>query len=214
MRTDLCGAVLGALVLAGCQKGTVSSDGARAASSGLAAHARVAAAPEVVWAGLDYSRVVLVGPSGFTDRDKIMAEFPSAWNDLFLREQLGDLKKALGREVRVDVAGVAAANAAVRQATVVDAEGDKRHYLDSASISPDQIASRVRSYAMAQKSGVGLVFIVERLVKTYEMASLHVVLFDLETRAVLQSRRECHPGRGFGFRSYWFNPVKEAVRGL
>ena len=52
------------------------------------------------------------------------------------------------------------------------------------------------------------------MLKHLEQACLYSTLVDLATRAVIDSRRVCHPAGGFGFRNYWFAPVKEAVRTL
>jgi hypothetical protein len=66
------------------------------------------------------------------------------------------------------------------------------------------------------KTGLGIVFIVDRLVKLDKkgQGAVYVVAFDIGTREVLFSERETGRAAGFGFRNFWFRVVKDAEKGL
>ena len=72
----------------------------------------------------------------------------------------------------------------------------------------------VKSYKLKHEKGIGLVFVVDRLVKLQETGCIYVVFFDVSSRKVLKCERVSEKAFGFGFRNYWFRPVKEAVRKL
>ena len=71
-------------------------------------------------------------------------------------------------------------------------------------ISEKDIAASVKGYDLKYKDGIGLVFIVDRLVKVQKVGCLYVVFFDIKSRNVLSSERVCNEGGGAGFRNFWF----------
>jgi hypothetical protein len=81
-------------------------------------------------------------------------------------------------------------------------------------ITEQDIAATVRAYDIRYKEGLGLVFLMDRLVKAQQTACLYVVFFDIRSRKVLYSQRRCEKAGGIGFRNYWFAPVKHAVKVL
>ena len=83
--------------------------------------------------------------------------------------------------------------------------------VDESHLTERDIAEMVSSYKLAQTNGLGLVYVMDRLVKNQDAGCLYVVFFDIESRAVVRSERTCGEAGGGGFRNYWFSPVKEAV---
>jgi len=83
-------------------------------------------------------------------------------------------------------------------------------------ITPELIGKIVKSYDLKNKSGTGVVFIVDRLVKLDKKGegAVYVVAFDIATRAVIFSEREIGKASGFGFRNYWFRVIKDAEKAL
>ena len=76
----------------------------------------------------------------------------------------------------------------------------------------EDIAKAVKSYKMENKSGLGAVFIVDRLVKQDKkgQGAVYVVYFDVASREVLFTQRKVSNATGFGFRNYWFRVIKDA----
>lgn len=209
MRTWRCAAAVAGLAAAaaGCVRpASFSNDQVKSAAS-------------VVWLGLDYSRVQMIGTNAFNEPGKIFPGFVDEWNRLFLREQLENLTRKLQKPVQVDTASVEALNREAKAADRIRVEdGDMRAHVETPLLTEAQIADAVKAYAPQAKTGVGLVFIVERLVKVRQggpdrgVGCVWRVFFDLESRKVLSCVRGCHGATGFGFRNYWFHVVKQALR--
>ena len=72
----------------------------------------------------------------------------------------------------------------------------------------------VKAYDVRYKEGLGLVFIMDRLVKAQQTACLYVVFFDIASRKIMYSERRCEKAGGGGFRNYWFGPIKHVVKEL
>ena len=175
----------------------------------------VTAASQIVWAGVDYSHARLIGPGEFVNPAGIFPGMLDAWNNLVLQERLGFLEKELGKTVVPDIAGVMAANKSASASQIISAPGAGDSIRDS-HITPEIIAKSVRVYALENKSGVAVVFIVDRLVKIDKKGegAVYVVAFDIATREVLASQRVVGKAVGFGFRNFWFRIVKDAEKGL
>jgi hypothetical protein len=133
-----------------------------------------------------------------------------SWNNLFLRERLGFLAKDTGKQVTTDVAGVTAANKKAGGQQIVESPGPDDS-IEKSHISPEAIAKAVKAYKMESKKGLGLVYIVDRLVKVGKEGhvAVYVVYFDIDTRKVLSSERQAVRTVGGGFRNYWFGGIKK-----
>lgn len=168
----------------------------------------------VIWAGLDYSKVRMIGPGQFNDGDAIFPGMLQAWNDLFLRERLRFVEKETKKRVVVDIGGVSEANKAATSKQIITSPGPD-DIVEKSHITEQEIAKAVKSYKLDNKSGLAVVFIVDRFVKvTKAQGALYVVAFDVASRDVLFSQREIHNGTGFGFRNYWFRVVKDSEPAL
>ena len=57
--------------------------------------AEPASADTLVWCGLDYSKVKLIGTLDFLQPEQIFPGMLNAWNGLFMKEMLPERKKSL-----------------------------------------------------------------------------------------------------------------------
>ena len=168
----------------------------------------------VIWAGLDYSKVRMIGPGQFNEGDAIFPGMLQAWNELFLRERLRFVEKQTKKRVVVDIAGVTEVNKGATSKQIIVSPGPD-DTVEKSHITEQDIANAVKSYKLESKSGLAAVFIVDRFVKiTKGEGALYVVAFDAASREVLFSQREIHDGAGFGFRNYWFRVVKDSEEAL
>ena len=174
-----------------------------------------ASADKVVWAGVDYSHARLIGPGEFANPENIFPGMLDAWNNLVLQERLKFFEKELHKPVVVDIAGVMEVNTSAGASQIINSPGANDTIGDS-HITPDAIARAVRGYQLENKSGVAVVFIVDRLIKLDKKGegAVYVVAFDIGTREVLSSERVVGKAVGFGFRNYWFRVIKDAEKGL
>jgi len=169
---------------------------------------QLAGATELVWLGIDYTGVKMVGLEGFNRPDEIFPSLLKNWNGLFVTEMLPDLRERVKKPVRVDVEHMIARNRQATRAQIIEAAtlGE--------NLRPADVKRMVASYNPVTRSGVGLVLIMDLMLKHEERACLYATFVDLASRTVLDSQRVCHATGGFGFRNYWFSPIKEAVRTL
>jgi hypothetical protein len=198
-----------AVILVGCS--AVSSPAAEVASRKLPQALR--SAESVVWAGLDYSLVRMVGPGDFTDAAAIFPGMLDTWNSLFLVEMMDKARGAVGKPLTPDVAGVTARNRSASVKQVVPAIGPEDGTAKT-HLTAEELAKAVRDCSLVSRKGVGLVFVVDRLVKPEQLGALYIVFFDVATREVLASERKIYKAGGFGFRNYWFRIPKSAVNDL
>jgi len=167
----------------------------------------------LVWCGLDYSMVKMIGTADFRQPDKIFPGMLAEWNALFMKEMIPQLEK-MAKSVRSDLGAVTASNEKTSTKQIEREDGTADEMVKPTHITEMDIARMVKSYKMKNESGIGLVFIMDRLVKAQEKGCLYVVYFDVPTRKVLSSERVVAPAGGAGFRNYWFKPIKTAVNGL
>lgn len=166
---------------------------------------------EIIWAGIDYSQVRMIGPAQFNDADAIFPGYLETWNDLFLRERIDIVQEKTKKAVIPDIGAVTAANRTASARQIIESP-DANSRIDQTHITPAQIAGMVKAYNLKHQNGLGIVFIVDRLVKIGKKGegAVYVVGFDVATRQVLFAGRQVCPAQGYGFRNYWFRVIKEA----
>lgn len=79
------------------------------------------------------------------------------------------------------------------------------------TISPEMLAKHVKAYE-TDGSGMGLIFVAERLDKLEARGYFHVVFFDLKTKEIILDRRASGNANGFGVRNFWANPIYKIVK--
>jgi len=168
---------------------------------------------DLVWCGLDYSKAKFIGTQDFRQPEQIFPGMIEAWNGLFMNEMIPQMEK-MAKSVGSDLHAVEAANEKCDKSQIVHEDGTKDEMVTPSHITDADIAKMVGAYDLKHDKGVGLVFIMDRLVKAQETGCMYVVFFDLGSRKVLHSERVVASAGGIGFRNFWFRPVKDAVKKL
>jgi hypothetical protein len=184
----------------------------------------------VIWAGLDYSMVRMIGTNDFNVPDLIFPGRLDKWNALFLDERIERVAHTLGKRVLVDIGGVTELNKTANKDQIILRRGSQRAITEKSHITPENIATTIKSYKLENTNGLGLVFIVDRLVEryygppapisnpnfvqsgTYEAAcgAVYIVFFDVATREVISVDRKIHSvDAGANFRNFWFGIIKD-----
>jgi hypothetical protein len=192
------------------------------------------ASDTVVWAGLDYSMVRIIGNTGdIKVPDMFFQDMPQKWNDLFLDERLDGVANSLNKRVLIDIGGVTEHNATILTNKNIF-EPDAEDVIEKTSITKQDITAEISSYKMQNTNGLGLVFIVDGIfyhhyaVNSNQAHShdvvlgsvtyaegVNVVFFDIATREIISSKREIKTvGTGGSYRFLWFGPIKETDSGL
>ena len=179
------------------------------AISASTAYARKSTTP-VTFIGIDYSLCQFIGAGDFSDPTQVTTYYPGVWNKLMVTEQLEDMDKAIGPLAAV-IKPVEANNAKVTPAQIIHEDGGDWSSTMSTISESDRLAL-VKGYAIPNHHGLGLVLIMDRLVKMEALGCGWVTYFDIDSRTITAEERVCADAGGFGFRNYWFHPVKEMLR--
>ncbi|MEI6084050.1 MAG: hypothetical protein WCS70_07080 [Verrucomicrobiota bacterium] len=196
------------------------------------------ASDTVVWAGLDYSMVRMIGTNDFQIPDMIFPGMLEKWNQLFLDERIESLAKTLRKNVAIDIGAVSDRNKTATAAQII-LTADSKDVVKESHISQQDIAAEVQFYKLSKTSGLGLVFIVDRFVhrvvcppsrlaahdrvglnraRDEEYSScgaVYVVFFDVATREIISSDRDLSCiNTGANFRNFWFGVIKNADKNL
>jgi hypothetical protein len=162
---------------------------------------------EIVWYGLDFSKIKLIGPEGFTDPNEIKNRFFPSWNQLFLFEaDKYDLKKTFKKTT------------VINELSIVEERNklpDASELVITTSYSIDEavVEEVVKQYkGGAQTEGVGLVFVMEKFDKTAEVGTMYVTFFDIATKKVLLSKKMGGKPGGFGLRNFWAATYYEVLK--
>ena len=74
------------------------------------------------------------------------------------------------------------------------------------------ISSIIKSYDLAGKTGVGLVFIAESLDKVGILATYHMVFFSMPDGKIIINTKVKGKPKGFGMRNFWANSLYDALK--
>lgn len=164
----------------------------------------------MTYIGLDFSRVQLVGPSGFNDPQAIKEEYFDKWNNLVLEESdKYDLKRAFLKE-RMDfnLNPVQERNDQVDFANLVINQ-------TAPTLNAAQLQDMVNQYDLNGISNpISLVFIVESLDKVAELGTFHVVFLNTQTKQIIFTDKVTGEPSGFGFRNYWAGAFYDALKAI
>ncbi len=183
----------------------------------------------VVWMGLDYSMMRMIGTEKtILVPDLLFQNMPARWNDLFLDERIEGVAGALKRRVQIDIEAVTERNKGISTNQVV-LSGSSKDAAKESHITAEEISAAVKSLRSKHEKGLAMVFIVDRFVSESKLVSMpaktnakfppayishagavYVIFFDLATREVLSAKREVRViGTGGSFRNFWFGPIKD-----
>jgi hypothetical protein len=168
----------------------------------------------VVWAGLDYSQVRLIGTKDFRKPEEIFPQMFEKWNTLQRDQGSELLEKRLRKKLIIDIDGIKERNQLAKPDQIIRKDGSKEEMVDASHLNADSLAAEVKALKLNEAEGLGLVFIIDRLVKKQETLCFYAVFFNIKTREVVESRRICEPARGFGFEYYWIYPIAVAIDNL
>jgi hypothetical protein len=171
-------------------------------------HARTApASGELVWFGIDYSKVKLIGVrSHFSDLLDIQSRLFRSWNELFLVEsEKYDLEKAFRtNDVKYQM------DKAIDRSNSREMDGIVQ--TDPYKIEEGEVLDLLKEYTDPSVHATGALFVMETLDKLGERSTMWLAVFDISTGEVLHLERYSGKAGGFGFRNYWarcfYNVVK------
>ena len=166
--------------------------------------AKASSLTDVVWLGVDFSaaKFTLVTE----DPAVIVNQYLQSINTLIITEiEKFDIKKLFNKSgVTNSIDQVNENNAKIDPSTFVINNEFK--------LEPEEVAKIIKKYKIPERSGTALVFIAENLNKSTQTGSFYVCFFDLDTKAIIDSRRMVGKASGIGFRNYWAGSVYSVMK--
>ncbi|MFN8309094.1 MAG: hypothetical protein U0T73_03950 [Chitinophagales bacterium] len=169
------------------------------ASSGIFAQGAVPGNDLVVY-GIDFTKAKFIGPEGFSNPTDLKERFFEGWNMLLVNERdkypVGPAFRKVN--VRYEFDAVREKNATVDPAKLVTYNSS-----DAVDLTPADLQRMVSGYKKSGSTGPGLVFVVQAFDKVSEVATVHLVFFDLATGKLITTRKMTAAPGGFGVKNYW-----------
>lgn len=157
---------------------------------------------ELTFFGVDFSMAKVYGA------EESAAQFKEAFtgiNNLFLREpKKYDTAKAFKAVVTTNV------TPSLKLIDSIDAStlfAESNNY----SLSDEEIAEHLSKFDTRDAEGYGALFMAGLLDKGNNRATYTVVLFNIGTKEVIDSRSFTEKARGFGLRNFWAYPVYQTL---
>lgn len=151
------------------------------------------------WYGMDFTQARMIG-FGDESPTKIKDECFRAWNDVTIDL---DMAKVFQKNTAFkDPNGITKMNLA-RPTENLKADEDLE-------FTPEQIADMVKKIPLGQKKdGLAVTFLVQSFNKTSQVATVHVVFFDIANRSVLWSRKMTAKAGGGDLKKSWAAAMRE-----
>lgn len=160
---------------------------------------KVFGSPTIVWYGIDFTKLHIVGMDDESP-NKVITEYFREWNMITVDM---DLAKVFQKNTAAkDPNGIQKLNLTRAPETL---KGK-----DDADISDDVVATSIKEMPVGQKKeGLGVVFIAQSFNKTSNAALVHVVFFDIASRAVLWHKKMTGKPSGGATVKAWTAALKD-----
>jgi hypothetical protein len=166
-------------------------------------------APEIVWLGIDFSRVKFIGPAGFNDLQSILTSQIHGINDVVIKENHKfDFQKFLRKRPRYKAEQVYMHNMNINPAGIVLVV-DQGNRVDGS-----MVQDVVNECQFPAENAIGLMFVTESLDKNQAAAFAWVAFVDLATSKVIATSKYAGRAGGITFRNYWANAFFDIIRQL
>jgi len=162
-------------------------------------------ATEIVYYGIDFSRLTVIGEEVY-DPSEYVNKYFLAWNGVVRNERekylIGDVFKK--SNVEYDLQMIDEINAKRDPKTIIGAAPGK--------VSEDDLVGMIKKYKPSQKEGVGLVIVAENFNKPGAIGTMWVVFFDIKTNSILMAQYMSAKPMGFGVKNFWVRTVYNVLQ--
>jgi hypothetical protein len=163
---------------------------------------------KIVWLGVDFTQVKLIGPLGTVDKDELIPLFDDMNRLIVSEREKYNLEKALRKdEVPYDLEVVTKLNSEIDPGKIISYSSSD----EGGRLSEEAISVLVKQYKIEKPEGIGLLFFMETIDKTREKGTMWFTFFNLADRNVLLTERMSGPGNGIGFRNHWAYTVYSVI---
>lgn len=162
----------------------------------------------IFYYGIDFTKAKLINDPAANPNDIVERQFAGI-NALMINEpKKYDIAGAFRRnELNADLSYTDKRNEKANPDKLLSSSTEDYNHLKEADIQ-----SLVKGFDAGNKSGTGLLFVVDAMSKTKKSVSLWVTLFDIKSKKILLAERmEGEVGMGFSFRNYWATGFKKII---
>lgn len=146
--------------------------------------------------GVDYSSVKVYGAKETTEQFKKAFE---SINLLLINEaKKYNFSKIVGKNNQLKIEMILKATKEYDFSNIKTLDTD---------IEPINISEKIKNYPIKESSGNGFIVIATLLDKSSNKATYKVVLFDIETRKILNEKEFTSKAGGFGLKNFWANTI-------
>jgi hypothetical protein len=164
--------------------------------------------PEIVWLGLDFTQIKLIGPLGTVDKDEIVPLFDDINRVVITERSKYNFEAALRKDkVPFNLEIVTRLNSGIRPEEVIVYNSSN----ENSNLNEESVSVLVKQYNVPGKEGIGLVFFMESFDKYRETGTMWVTFFSLSDRNVLFTERMSGPAGGISFRNHWARTIFEVI---
>ncbi len=164
--------------------------------------------PRIVWLGLDFTQVRLLGPLGTVDESELISLFDDINMVVISERSKYNFEAALRKdEVPYNLEIVKMLNSGLDPGKAVAYSSNN----EEPRLNEEAISVLVKQYRTENKEGIGLVFFMETFDKTREKGTMWVTFFTLADRNVLFTERMSGNANGISFRNHWVRTVYEVI---
>jgi hypothetical protein len=162
----------------------------------------------IVWLGIDFTQVKLVGPLGTVDKEELIPLFEDMNRVIISERAKYNLETALRKdEVPYDLEVVTKLNSTIEPGKIISYSSSD----EDGRLSEEAISVLIKQYKVAKPEGIGLVFFMETIDKTREKGTMWVTFFSLKDRNILLTEKISGTAGGIGFRNHWATTVYNVI---
>lgn len=161
---------------------------------------------DMVFYGLDFSEAKFLGGSGLTSPASMQDKYMPALNELMIDERrrydVANSYQKKNVEYYFDRVDDINANLMIDE-----------HYVNEQikELSDEQIAHAIKRLNDSKHSGLGLVYLIEKVNHNNNLITVRIVFFDIESSQVLLVKRASGSMRGFSIRNYYAGGIRQII---
>lgn len=165
----------------------------------------------LTWVGLDFSGALFIGDREKYGTEDDIKKLIESWNTLMdVEYEKFNIGKALDKS-KVDKA---IEITMTHNADLIVTEMLSDNIKDHDHLSTESVQQILYSYDFGDRSGIGLMIVVESFDKLSAKGSMYFTFFDLASREILVCEKMVEKPGGFGLRNFWAATVYGSLKSL
>jgi hypothetical protein len=165
----------------------------------------------ITWVGIDFSGALFIGDREKFGTEEDIKKLIASWNTLMKDEygkfNIGENFDKLNVEKAIEITKDHNADLIMTEMLSDDVK-DHNH------LSPENVQQILYSYDFGDRTGIGLMIVVESFDKLSVQGSMFFTFFDLATREILICERMIGKPGGFGLRNYWAGAIYSNLKSI